>query len=125
MFGVAKVRGVFARPRHFRARDGGAEREALARRAGERRIEAKNLVEQSETGAGEKSAVGAYNASGRRPRPRRKRLLQQLVGGRDVRRGEPARPPPRQGDGRPLGRVAGGTFVVEGVGGRESDHALV
>jgi hypothetical protein len=57
----------------------GAQREALTQHPGEWRIEAKNLIQQSETGTGAESRVaagsGADNASCRRPRPRRKFLL--------------------------------------------------
>ena len=67
------------------------KRQALAQRAGERRIEAKNLIQQSEAGAGEESRlearVGADGWLFRRPRPGRKRLFQQWVG----RRGTAAR----------------------------------
>jgi len=58
---------------------GGAQGQALAQRAGERRIEAKNLVEQGEPGAGEESRVAVGSSADgwpvRRPRPRRKYLL--------------------------------------------------
>jgi hypothetical protein len=83
MFGVAQRGRILAMARHFRAGGGGAQRQALAQRAGERRIEAKNLIQQSEAGAGAESRVaagsGADIASCRRPRPSRESLFQQRV----------------------------------------------
>ena len=105
----------------------GAQRQALAQRAGERRIEANNLIQQSEAGAGEESRlearVGADGWLFRRPRPGRKRLLQQWVGRRETRRGEPARSPPR-GDGAAPRGSAAGVSSSKDVGGSESDHGL-
>ena len=104
------------------------KRQALAQRPGERRILAQDGVEQSEAGAGAESRlearVGADGWLVRRPRPGRKRLLQQWVGRRETGRDEPARAPPRRGAARRAGRIGGGSFVVEGIGGRESDHGL-
>jgi hypothetical protein len=73
MLGVAQRGRILAMTGQGGAGGRGAQGEALAQRAGERRIEAKNLVEQSEAGAGEKSRVaaasGADIASCRRTRP--------------------------------------------------------
>jgi hypothetical protein len=85
------------------------------------------LVKQGEAGAGAESRlearVGADRWLFRRARPRRKCLLQQLVGRRETRLGEPARAPIARGDGRRAARIGGGTFVIEGVCRIESDHA--
>ena len=59
MLGVAQRGRILAMAGQGGAGGGGAERQALAQRAGERRIEAKNLIEQSEAGAGEEGRVGA------------------------------------------------------------------
>ena len=127
MLGLAQRGRILAMTRHGGAGGGGAQRQALAQRAGERRIKAKNLVEQGEPSAGVKSRlearVGADGRLFRRPRPGRKRLFQQWVGRRETRRGEPARPPPRHGDRRLAARIGGRSFVGEDVRGRESDHA--
>jgi hypothetical protein len=57
----------------------GAQGQTLPQNPGERRIGAKNLIQQSETGAGAesrlKARVGADGWPVRRPRPRRKHLL--------------------------------------------------
>jgi hypothetical protein len=127
MFGVAQRGKILTMARQDGAGGGGAQGEALAQRAGERRIEAKNLIQQSEAGAGAErrleARVGADGWLFRRTRPRRKGLFRQWVGPSRVRFLTPARPPPRQGDGRLAARIGGGRFVIEGVGGRESDHA--
>ena len=119
---------ILAMTRQGGAGGRGAQRQALAQRAGEPRIKAKNLVEQGEAGAGEEARLDAgAGADGwpvRRPRPGRKRLFRQWVGRRGTRRGEPARPPPRQGDRLLAARIGGGSFVIEDVGGRESGHGL-
>ena len=105
-----------------------AQREALARRPGEQRILAQDRVEQGEAGAGAESRlearVGADGWLFRRPRPTRKYLLEQRVRRRGTRRGEPPRSPPRRGDRRFAERIGGGSFVIERVGGIESDHAF-
>jgi hypothetical protein len=75
----------------------GAQGQALPQRSGERRIEAKNLIQQSEPGAGAESRVavgsGADGWLFRRTRPRRKSLFQQRVGRLETRRGEPGAAP--------------------------------
>jgi hypothetical protein len=107
---------------------GGAQGEALAQRPGERRIAANNLIQQGETGAGAESRVATpLHAGGsrfRRPRPRWKRLFQQRVGRRETWSRKPARSPPGRGDKRLAARIGGGNFVIEDVGGIESDHGF-
>jgi hypothetical protein len=129
MLGVAQRGRILAMARQTGAGGGRSQGEPLAQRAGERRIGAKNLIQQSKAGAGEerrvRARVGADGWLFRRPRPRRKRLFQQRVGRGETRRGAPARPPPRRGDGRRPQRIGGGSFVVEWLGGGESDHGLV
>ena len=53
MLGVAQRGKILAMARQGGAGGGGAQGEALAQRPGERRICTQDLVEQSETGAGE------------------------------------------------------------------------
>ncbi len=128
MFGVAQRGRILAMAGQRGAGGGGAERQALAQRAGERRIEAKNLIQQSEAGAGaERRLIARVGADGWlfwRTRPSRKSLFQQRVVWRGTGFGAPARPPSGQGDGRRAARIGGGSFVVKDVGGRESDHGL-
>ena len=127
MLGVAQRGRILAMARQGGAGGRGAQRQALAQRAGERRIEANNLIQQSEAGAGEESRlearVGADGWLFRRPRPGRKRLFQQWVGRRETGRGAPARRR-RGGDRRRAARIGGRGFVVEDVGGIESNHGL-
>ena len=70
MFRVAQGARVLAKARKGGAGGRGAQREALTQHPGEWRIEAKNLIQQSETGTGAESRVaagsGADNASCRR-----------------------------------------------------------
>jgi hypothetical protein len=84
MFGVPQGGRILAMARQRGAGGRGAQGQTLPQNPGERRIGAKNLIQQSEAGAGEESRVGASsgadNASCRRPRPRRKRLLHQWIG---------------------------------------------
>jgi hypothetical protein len=129
MFGVAQRGRILAMARQTGADCRGAQREALAQRAGERRFIAQDHVEQGEPGAGVESRVAArVGADGwlfRRPRPRRKCLFQRWVGRRGTRLRAPARPPPQQqGDRRLPGRVGGGSFTIEWVCRSESDHGF-
>ena len=62
MFGVAQRGSILAMARQGGAGGRRAQGEALPQRAGERRIGAKNLVEQSEPGAGEESRLEAPSA---------------------------------------------------------------
>ena len=98
MFGVAQRGKIFAMARQGGAGGRGAQGQALTQCAGERRIAANNLIQQSEPGAGAESRVSARAGSDGwlfwRPRPGRKRLFQHRVGRRGTRRGAPARPPP-------------------------------
>ena len=127
MLGVAQRGRILAMARQRGAGGRGAERQALAQRAGERRIEAKNLIQQSEAGAGEESRldarVGADGRLFRRPRPERKRLFQQWVGRRETGRG--GRRDRRRGKARRrAARSAAGVSSSKEVGGIESDHGL-
>ncbi len=58
------------------------------------------------------------------PRPSRKFLLYQWVGRRETRRGKPPRPPLRQSDRRFALRIGGGSFIIEWVGGIDSDDGF-
>ena len=102
-----------------------AQGQALAQRPGERRIEAKNLVEQREPGAGEETLRARsrrWSFGGRAQDGNA--CCNSWVSRRATRPVAPARPPPRRGDGRRPERIGGGSFVVEGVGGIESDHGF-
>ena len=105
------------------------KRQALAQRAGERRI------------CGEEfgRAERARRRRGTPPRRPRRRRRPARFGGRaqdgtacsnsglvgaKLGFGAPARPPSRQGDGRRAARFGGGSFVIEEVGRSESDHGF-
>ena len=79
MLGVAQRGRILAMARQGGAGGRRSQGEALAQRPGERRIEANNLIQQSEAGAGEESRVGArLGADGwlfRRPRPSTERSV--------------------------------------------------
>ena len=104
------ARRILAMARQGGAGGRGAQGEALAQRAGERRIEANNLVEQGEAGAGEESRVTSLRRRRRlvrRPRPLTEMLVLTVVGRRglgaasrrDRRRAR--RRAPRRADRRP------------------------
>ena len=106
------ARKILAMARQGGAGGRGAQGQALAQRAGERRIGAKNLVQQSEAGAGEESRLEPASA----PTPARfggraqdgNACFNSGLAGAKLQRGAPARPPPRQGDGRRAARSAAG-----------------
>ena len=113
---------VSSRAAPCRAGGGGSQSEALAQRAGERRIEAKNLIQQSEPGAGEegrgpRGADGGFSAAA----PRAESLVPTGVGRRDTRRDR--RRDRRRGRRRRRRRIGGG--VSSSKASAESNRTMV
>ena len=129
MLGVAQRGRILAMARQRGAGGRGAQGQALAQRPGERRIEANNLIQQSEPGAGEESRAQSPRRRRRRarsaaaPRTETPCCNSGLAGAKNSARRAGARDVSHARRASPGGSAAGVSSSKD-VGGRESDHGF-